>query len=249
VKRGMLGKHAPVHDARIAKLSDRLAPSFTFPPTVDWTIKVPSWPMLANDKVGDCTCAAVFHMLQCWLNNNGFSYVPQDSDALALYGIVGGFPQQDNGASCQAVLQQWATNGVVAGGGTDEPAYCTLDPSRLDELRYAIANFGGAYLGLAMPLTAQAQTDAGGVWDVVQSTRAGAGDPGSWGGHCVPAVAYGPGWFEVITWGAIQRVTDAFMTKYLDEAYGVVSWDWLSDAGITPAGLDMEALKADMQAL
>jgi hypothetical protein len=245
--RGMLGKKARVVDSRIATLRDRVGQTaLPYPVAADWGSKVKAWPMLANDQVGDCTCAAVFHMIQCWCANNGQIYTPTDGDALALYSIVGGYPQKDDGAVETDVLNYWVSHGIPGCNTIDEPLYCTLTPGDMDELRYATANFGGAYIGLALPLTAQFQNAVGGVWDVVQSTRAGAADPGSWGGHAVNVVGYDDTGVDLVTWGAVQRATWAFMQKYCDEAYGVVSEEWLADSGLSPTGLNMAALREDM---
>ena len=53
------------------------------------------------------------------------------------------------------------------------------------EIRQSIALFGGVYIGLALPLTAQNQD----VWDVVPNGGANA-EEGSWGGHCVYVPKY-----------------------------------------------------------
>ncbi len=107
--------------------------------------------------------------------------------------------------------------------------------------------FGGLYLGLGLPLTAIGQR----VWSVV------AGDPRtnpsmqpwSWGGHAVEVVAYDEHGLTCVTWGALQRMTWAFFDAYCDEAFAILSDDWADDAGKTPTGFDMAALREDLAAL
>src|SRR5579884_1536389 len=64
-----LGKRPARHDPRTLRLGDYLLPRLPTPkPRVDYTTKVPAgqWGMMANDKIGDCTCAAAGHMIEEW---------------------------------------------------------------------------------------------------------------------------------------------------------------------------------------
>ena len=77
----------------------------------------------------------------------------------------------------------------------------------------------GVGLGLALPLSAQAEFEAGKPW----RTTSGAGStPNSWGGHYVYVTGYttlGP---TCVTWGRKQQISWGFFTKYCDEAYAVI---------------------------
>jgi hypothetical protein len=239
-----LGKRAPVVDPHVPHLFQHMMavqPS----PAVDWTKAVDSWPMLANDQVGDCTCAAVYHMIQCWTANNSSSWKPTDAETLDLYSKVSNYPKQDTGACEMDVLKYWAKTGVPGDNTVDQVSFCHLFQQNLDEIRLSIEWFGGSYLGFALPLAAQTQD----VWDVTGDGKTGAAAPGSWGGHAVCAVAYEPDGFTIVTWGALKKVTNAFMQAYCEEAYGVVSYEWLADSGISPPGLDWNALMRDMAAI
>ncbi|MGA7781153.1 MAG: hypothetical protein WCA85_26070 [Paraburkholderia sp.] len=239
-----LGKLPARHDPRVPHLSRHMMVGVP-KPAVDWTGAVKSWPMLANDVHGDCTAAAAYHISQLWRANSSLdAWQPTDQEALALYSATSGFPKVDEGAVEMDVLRYWSTFGIGTDIGTETIAFTSLNPQNLDELKLSIQWFGAAYLGVALPLSAQTQTE----WDVV----AGADSltaPGSWGGHAVCAVAYDETSFTVVTWGALKKVTPAFMQKYLDEAYAVVSRDWLADSGISPPGLDWAALTRDMEAI
>ena len=63
-----LGKLPHRHDPRtlqFARYLDQTA--LPAPPaTLDDTKGVASWPMYANDRIGDCTCAAAAHMVEVW---------------------------------------------------------------------------------------------------------------------------------------------------------------------------------------
>ena len=69
--------------------------------------------------------------------------------------------------------------------------------------------------------------------------------PGSWGGHAVDVVGYDEAGLTVVTWGALKRMTWAFWGRYGDEAWCVLSPDFLAD-GRSPQGFDLEALQRDL---
>ena len=74
-------------------------------------------------------------------------------------------------------------------------------------------------------------------------------DPGSWGGHCVFVPAYEPTQFKCITWGKNMNITNGFWNKYVDEAYAILSPEWISVNGDAPSGFDLAALQADLALL
>jgi hypothetical protein len=107
-------------------------------------------------------------------------------------------------------------------------------------LRTAAWLFGGLYIGLQLPLSAQRQ----GTWDC-GGALTGPDRPGSWGGHAVDVVRYSPGSLTVVTWGRLQDMTWSFWDRYCDEAYCILSRDFL-DGDRAPNGFDVEALRADL---
>lgn len=239
-----LGRKDAAHDPRVPRLmAHMLAP--TPKPAVDWTPAVKSWGMLGNDAAGDCTAAAVYHLIQLWCANNGIEFDPTTAQAIALYTATSDYPKEDDGASEIQVLTHWSTVGVPTSFGTDVAAFATLTPQNLDELKLSIEYFGGAYTGIMLPISAQTQD----VWDVPAGGATGNGLPNSWGGHAVPLVAYDETGFTCVTWGAPKRMTNAFVQAYMEEAYAVVSRDWLADSGISPPGLNWAALQAEMKAI
>ena len=105
------------------------------------------------------------------------------------------------------VLKYWHRVGVPGNNTVDQVSFGHLFQQNLDEIRLSIEFFGGSYLGFALPLTAQTQD----VRDVTPAGTTGSGASGSWGGHAVCAVAYDPDGFTIETWGALKKVTNAFM--------------------------------------
>ena len=49
----------------------------------------------------------------------------------------------------------------------------------------------------------------------------------------------------MVTWGALKRMTWAFWDRYCDEAWCVLSPDFLA-AGRSPQGFDLDALLHDL---
>lgn len=212
-------------------------------PSVDWTVAVKSWPMLANDTHSDCTAAGCFHQLACWLNNNGFDYTPTDAEALALYSATSNYPKEDDGAVETTVLDYWRTTGIAGPFNTDRIVYAALTPTNVNQIKLSVQFFGGCYLGINLPLTAQTQD----AWEVVSTT--GDGAPGSWGGHCVIVVAYDEQYATVVTWGKLLKASWAFLQAYCAEAYGLISANWLANSGISPPGLNWDGLQRELEAI
>ena len=240
-----LGKLAPQHDPRVPHLSKHMK-MMQPAPAVDWTKPVKAFSMLANDRAGDCTAVGCLNLLRTWYANNGFDYEPTDNDALSLYSATSDYPKEDNGAVEATVLKYWSQHGIQTPFGTDRIAYAALNHLDLNELKLSIQLFGGCYLGVALPLTAQTQDE---IWDVVPEASDEIAAPGTWGGHCVVALAYDPDYVIVATWGKLLKVTPAFLQKYLDESWSVISNDWLANSGISPSGLNMAGLRADLAAI
>lgn len=241
---GKLGKLPAKRDSRMLKLGSYLTTTRlpVIPGGVDWGSDRDEWGMLANDRLGDCTCAAALHLLQIWTHNCcGEAVNVTDADAIDAYsgacGYVPGDPSTDNGGYLLDVLRYWQKTGIA---GRKILAYVSVDPTHHAMVRAAEFLFGGLYCGFDLPLSAQGQD----VWDWEGST--GDGKPGSWGGHAVNQIVYGRSGQACITWGGEQRMTWSFWDVYCDEAYAVVSEDWLDPTGKSPPGFDLERLLADV---
>jgi hypothetical protein len=247
-----LGKHAPKHDPRTLRLAKYLSPGLPEPPAdSDWTLAAKNpWGMMLNDTLGDCTCAAIGHEVQVATANHGSETTLPDSAILTAYEAVSGYrpgqPDTDNGAAMLDVLKYWRKVGV---GGHRIVGFAKVNPLVWLEVRQAIALFGGMYIGLALPTSAETQN----TWSL-----AGAGprpfapdfQPGGWGGHCVFVPAYtADGFLKCITWGAPKLLTRAWLRVICDEAYVVISDDWASSTTSAPNGFDKQQLLADLTAL
>ena len=158
-------------------------------------------------------------------------------------GYVPGDPSTDNGCEIQDILAYWQRTGV---GGHKIAAYAALgDCTNLMLMKQCLQIFGTVYLGINCPESAESQFSAGEVWTVV---------PGSpiAGGHAIPLQRWDNaplGDLEVVTWGALQRMTMAFATEYVEEAWVPVSTDWITANDVTITGLDLAQLEADLAAV
>ena len=240
---GRLGKlpvRVDVRTLRVERYLDRAvlpAP----PETLDLSDRVTEWPMYANDRIGDCTTAAAGHMIEAWTAEAGGRAieVPEGAvltafDAVKQVDPVSG----EEGAVVVDVLNYWRKLGI---GGHRIGAFARVPLHDFELARTAAWLFGGLYVGVDLPLTAQEQP----VWDWTGSL-AGPAKPGSWGGHAIDLVRYAPDSITVVTWGRLQEVTWAFWERYFDEVYAILSTDFLA-GGKAPNGFDLDALRADLQ--
>ena len=148
-----LGKQTPHHDNRIPMLSKYTATLPAPPPTVDNDGKITNLGMMLNDKLGDCTCAAVGHCIQQWTAEaQAKEVILPDPDIEKLYEIVGHYnpanPKSDRGAVEINVLNYWLGKPVV---GNKLSAFCSLEPQNHQEIQDAVYIFGNCYIGLQMP--------------------------------------------------------------------------------------------------
>lgn len=241
-----LGKAAPRHDPRTLQLTNYLLEEALPPPpvSVNWGGKVPTWPMMRNDTVGDCTCAAAGHLIEEWTANATSEVTLSDDIIISAYSAITGYDPQtgenDNGAVELDVLNYWRNTGI---GNRKIEAFVALEPRNVDHVRVAVNLFGGCYIGLALPISAQRQR----IWAVPPGGPSGQGAPGSWGGHAVPVVAYDLRGLTCVTWGSLKRMTWEFWKAYCDEAYALLSPDWLTAQNTNPAGIDLTTLQQDLQ--
>ena len=243
-----LGKHPARHDPRTLQMAHYLrAAAFPqIPAAQEWYDKVQTWPMMANDKLGDCTCAAAGHLIEEWTTYSGKAAVLSDAQIIAAYSAITGYNpktgKNDNGAVELDVLKYWRKTGF---SGHKISAFVGLEPGNLDHVRASIYLLGGCYIGLALPISAQTQT----VWSVPPGGLSGPGAAGSWGGHAVPVVAYDTAGLTVVTWGALKQMTWGFWQAYCDEAYGLLSPDWASQKEAAANGVNQAQLQTDLTAL
>ena len=244
-----LGKQAARHDPRTLLLASYLTPALPAPPaSFDLTTKVSAWGMMQNDQLSDCTCAAAGHLLMEWTANAGKKmFTPSDKQIVAAYSAITGYNPttgaHDDGAVEVDVLNYWRQSGIA---GHKIGAYVALEPANHSHIMDSVYIFEGCYIGLQLPKSAQAQVQNHQPWSVPPGGATGDGKPGSWGGHAVPVVAYDARGVTVVTWGALQTMTWSFWETYCEEAYAILSNDYLTKKKETPQGFAMQQLQADL---
>jgi hypothetical protein len=248
-----LGLHLGTHKPPLA-LRDYIAPTPPpVPPSVERSQTGFAWGMLANDRLGDCVIAMMMHSIEAF-HLDAATAVPafSDADAIAAYEAITGYnpanPKSDQGTDEGQAMAYWQHTGLRCSADSSLHTIATtiaVDPKNTDERRRAIWEFVAVQYGVALPLTAQGQTE----WTLTDPSLQGNAAPGSWGGHGIPALSYDPSHETVITWGADLVMDEAFAVAYLQEAHVVVTTEMLSRSGISPAGIDWDALVRDINAL
>lgn len=238
------------HDPRTLQLSRYLTSKLPKAPTIFGIWKaVAIWPMYGNDRLGDCTCAAAGHMIEAWTAASGALKTVAANAITRTYWLTGtpsstkgtaGGPT-DTGRVELDILKFWRTTGI---SGHKIGAFTSVQPKNHSHMKAGTWLLGGLYVGIALPITAQTQQ----VWDVVGDGKTGNSAPGSWGGHAIDIVGYDSQGLIGVTWGALIKITWAFVDAYFEEAYAIISNDWLTQ-GATPAGLNLAQLQKDLAAL
>lgn len=243
-----LGKKPPVTDPRVPRLSAIAGDRLPAPPTsTNWFAAVGSWPMLANDKVGDCVEAAVLHCIQQFSTYAGTPLTPTEQECLSFYSAATGYnpadPNTDQGSYVlgpDGVMNYWQVKGVTCGGkATYVDKYVQIKKKDTTEWKQAIWLFGGVLVGFLLP---EAVFNDGYVWHTTSGPVAG--------GHEVWIDGYetigNQTLYDLVSWGQRYRATEEFMVACLDECVAVVDDTELTARGVNAAGLDMAQLVKDM---
>lgn len=203
--------------------------------------------MMGNDVLGDCTCAGIGHAIQTWTSlTRPDEVVLSDQEIIRLYSAACGYrpgdPNSDQGGVASDVLQYWYNNPVA---GHALSGFASIRPGNRTDVRDAIWLFGVCYVGVQLPVVAQSSP-----WDIIPGTPL-VGDlaPGSWGGHLIPVIDYNVDTLTCITWGKLKKLSWAWWDAYCDEAYALLSRDWIEESGHAPPGFDWTALESHMKAL
>jgi hypothetical protein len=240
-----LGKHPPVVDERTLRFGKYVTPALPAPPaSVDYGAKVPSWPMYANDQYGDCTCAAAGHMIQNWTASADGEVTPPETAVVKFYEhFVGTPPPPDAGCNMLQVLNYWRKTGLAQ---HKINAYAALRLKERSQAMTALYLFGSIYIGVALPDFAVQGDPLTVPWVVPAGGAVGNAAPDPNNGHCIPAVGYDANGLTIITWGEAKTMSWDFYDAYADEAFAVLSQDFIQKSGTNLDGFDLAALQADL---
>ena len=209
------------------------------------------WGMLGNDRWGDCAWAGPAHETMLLTTLGGRPATFTTEGVLSDYAAGTGFDPHagppganptDRGSEVRKVLGYRRGTGIVDADGKRHTigAYVRLDHTNLQEVYLALYLFEAVGIGIRFPESAMAQFQAGEVWDVVPHARVE-------GGHYVCAVGKDAN-LQVVTWGALQGMTERFFKAYCDEAWAYVSTEDLR-GGKSLEGFDTAQLESDLAAL
>ena len=243
--------HVPA-PASVPKLAERASLHLMTPPTsADWFAKCPpDGTDLGNDQYGDCVPVAELKTIQIRRANAwDDQWAPDTNMALALYSILTGFDpvtgQPDNGTDTLKAMTYWVVQGIqIDTQNLDVVRWTQIDPSSDRDVALAIALTGPVQVTLNLPVAAQ---------DVSLWSQAPGSGPdwqaGSWGCHRVAVGAFNGRTRVCRTWGNDVAMHPDFWSRYVVAVDATLSREWFDATGLSPAGLDWDALSADMAAL
>jgi hypothetical protein len=205
------------------------------------------WGILANDEIGDCVFAGAGHEHMLWESEAGNQVVFPVQNIIRAYSDVTGYSpsnsDSDNGTNVRLALRYRRNVGIFDSNNQVHKldSFLQIHNKNIQEMKTALFLFDAVGIGINFPSTAMGQFQNGQPWDVVSGSSIE-------GGHYVPIVGYDENFIYVVTWGQIQRMTYAFYNQYNDEAWAILSQDFLKN-GKSPDGFDFETLKQDLVSL
>jgi hypothetical protein len=194
--------------------------------------------ILANDQIGDCTVAAMYHlrMTQRSVAQAAKPLIVTEAEAKADYSAITGWDgtdATDNGANCLDVINWYKKQGVILGAST-------IDIQNIEMVKAAINTFGCAYAGFTVPQSMVDQLNSGTDPDWSFNSA----DQPTQEGHCVNLVGYGADGVALDSWGKVYRTGWEFVQQWFTELYAIASPDWIEANKESPTGLDMPGLLA-----
>lgn len=252
-----LGKKRAVYDRRALLFGNYLKASLLpyIPQAYHWAAGIPHYPMYLNDTLGCCTVAAGFHHEGVWtFKTTGHQLVVGSAEIQSVYSAVSGYvpgdPSTDVGADLLTVMKRWKSIGLSGTSADKLLAYTSIEPGNHMQFMASIFLFGGVYLGIQLPITAQAQVAPNGLWSLVPGYQTDPlARPGSWGGHAIAVVGYNQQSVCFFTWNKIMYATWGWLDYYADEAYSPISAQWLNSKGVAPNQFNLQQLEVDLAQL
>ena len=255
-----LGKSPPARLLSTVSLSDFRDRATSWPSVAaqGWEyapLPIPLDP-LGNDDVGDCVIAMAMHYAQNETANTGNPLTPTKELALATYAAITGYDASqtdsqgnnptDQGTSIEEQLMPyWISTGMPMLDRNGKEVmhringFAALDLTSIPQQRYASYTFGGNLWGINCPQSA------------LRNTANWTYDPSSpiEGGHGVNTMGQGRYGWHFNSWGLLIPGTQEFTRKLADEAYIVVTPQWLNAQGKSPSHLDLNGLLAAMKSI
>jgi len=214
------GKHPPKADYRTLRFKNYLTPGLPPPPAElnvlarvfdNLHIGDPTrlFPMDGNDRLGDCTIAALAHAVTVFraLADREIRVMTKECVVKLYMKLTGGV---DTGLNELDVMNYWRKHAVDADRIF---GFAKIDPKNHAHVQQAIRLFGGVYLGFQCQKNCIEDFDAKKPWTPGPLTH---------DGHAVFAVGYDASLVTVLTWGNTQQGSWAWWDECVDEAYAIL---------------------------
>ena len=235
-----LGRRRPRARRQALRWQNYYTPArLSLPTSVDYYTKAADVlaRMYLNDREGDCVIASKYHSAGVWAaNESGISLQGTDNEVHAAYqGICG---PGDNGCNIADVLDYYKNRGLKFNGNVHKiDGYVAADWTNQQETQAGIFILGSGCIGINLP----ADWTNNSVWDITNSRIVG--------GHDVALVGFDTKGVYISSWGRVYLITwRAYMSKkWLEEEYFMLSPDWYARDNIAPNGIDVAALRDDLQ--
>jgi hypothetical protein len=214
------------------------------PVSEDYLSQLSNWQMLGNDQYGDCVAVTWSNMRRFYsaLLGENENY-PNMDEVISIYKTQNpNFPTDDNGMDIQTLLGYLIKNGGP--DGVKPIAFASVDYTNLEEVKAALAIFGGIWLGVNVQNSNMDDFNNGKPWDYHD------GDSIE-GGHSILAGGYlGKSSDDVrfITWAEETGFTDNFWKHLAEECWAVI---WPESLGTKQfiQGIDLNQLALDYKSL
>lgn len=238
----MPGKLAPKTDPRDLNLANylKISTSEDVPLSHDWTVKKTSaWGVPAGKKLENCPVFAAGQLIESWDANLDKEQVEHTEAALQAFTALTGYDpatgENNKPLHLADIVNYWGQHGI---GRHRIEIYLTIPLTDHNLVKAAISIFGGIYAGFFLPESVSTQTDwelVSGADDTASSTNAG---------HALAVLAYDSDSLTCIFQGKAQKMTWEFYDAYCDEAFALVTTEFLKSAE-TPMGINLPAMKSD----
>lgn len=254
------GRRAPTRRRAIpfARIFTGVIPEH--PATADHAAALNSgWQMLGNNIAGDCVAVTWANFRRLVTAIAGAERYPDQDSVWAVYRTQNpGFDpngtadtngpgsEHDQGMDIQTLLEYLVKHGGP--DGVKALAFARVNPSAPEEVKAAIAIFGGVWTGIVVQQANQEEFSEGKPWDYHRSSP-------DEGGHSVLTVGYAPqgtsagalgGDERFLTWAEETSFTDRYFGRKVEEVYVVIWPEHLTHPNFL-AGIDQAALAAAYQ--
>ena len=221
------------------------------PKRANWFEKAPpDGDDLGNNSYGCCVPAADFREIELRRRvAHGDAWRPTRETVLARYAAIAGWrqddPTTDQGTVTTTDMADRCSRGIrINDQDLDVVRWATVHPANDADISLAIAHLGSLLITLALPLALQ---------DLSLWSKAPGDGPdwvaGSWGAHRVMVGAFDGPERVCRTWGLDLTLHPTSWARYCIACDATISRMWLDATGLSPSGLDWDALQEDLQDL